>query len=99
MHVKGFAHPTWYRVSCCALVAILGCSAEPAPSQGQSGQSSPAKLATNSTASSSCDYRNPCLVVRLDPDVGCVYAPVDDGTSCAGGSCLAGVCRSPDCDD
>src|SRR5262245_2649749 len=56
-----------------------------------------------------CDDHNPCTANSCDPVLGCVFAPVPDGTSCPAvgacshaGICIAGECNPgpvTDCDD
>lgn len=49
-----------------------------------------------------CEDNNPCTVGQCDPDAGCQYGPVADGTSCGlGHQCSGGVCAESQelCDD
>jgi hypothetical protein len=55
-----------------------------------------------------CDDGDPCTASTCDPTTGCVFSPLDDGTSCDDGdacttvdTCTAGTCGGTtlDCDD
>ena len=73
-----------------------------------SGKCEKGKCVVNETMPKGCDDSSPCTTDTCDPEKGCVFTPVEDGTVCTlddpckPGACLNGQCFVPDnadCDD